>query len=414
MLNRILFGGLLLFATATLAAPGREPHDLTVWPNAQSRANGDLWLVENHDRIREMRPRVLLVNFSNLALREKTDALVNGIIAAIAEGSRHHGYRDSDAPVFLRYEVFKFVDLRDDSTSPMSSKTPLKAGQTTGFNVNYNGFFSDEFAEYYGVRDPKDAARFLRLDELLEQGIVHELWMIGEGVKGISAFESVELKPQYDEQFRPVPGKYVQAGNGGDRDQRWTGSSIRIGFINASRGVGCFMESLSHSFEGMATSGAIPYFTKYFHEFAGYDLKERWNLPFNSLYALKYDGHKIEYPNQHTAIIRPGDDREFTLTNYFVIGGNAHFPPNGRGHYDMGNTNPVFSTIEDWRIGSGPEGIDLKKPFTNEAFARYRKLAPDCMGAWLVYWRQNFPGLDNKQKDDDGKPMKNWWPFLFY
>jgi hypothetical protein len=37
-----------------------------------------------------------------------------------------------------------------------------------------------------------------------------------------------------------------------------------------------------------------------------------------------------------------------------------------------------------------------------------------CMGAWLVYWRQNMPGYDNKQKDDDGKAMKNWWPFLFY
>jgi hypothetical protein len=30
-----------------------------------------------------------------------------------------------------------------------------------------------------------------------------------------------------------------------------------------------------------------------------------------------------------------------------------------------------------------------------------------------VNWRQNMPSLDNKQKDDAGKPMKNWWPFLF-
>jgi hypothetical protein len=41
-------------------------------------------------------------------------------------------------------------------------------------------------------------------------------------------------------------------------------------------------------------------------------------------------------------------------------------------------------------------------------------MAPDCMGPWLVYWRQNMPGLDNRQKDADGRPMKNWWPFLFY
>jgi hypothetical protein len=36
------------------------------------------------------------------------------------------------------------------------------------------------------------------------------------------------------------------------------------------------------------------------------------------------------------------------------------------------------------------------------------------MGRWVVYWRQNMPGLDNTALDDDGHPMKNWWPFLFY
>jgi hypothetical protein len=36
------------------------------------------------------------------------------------------------------------------------------------------------------------------------------------------------------------------------------------------------------------------------------------------------------------------------------------------------------------------------------------------MGAWLVYWRQNMPGRDNRQKDGAGRAMKNWWPFLFY
>ena len=406
-----------LALVAFTARAGELPSDAddpALWPNTVSRANGDRWIVENHDRIRQMRPRVLIVNFSNVAKREQEEKLVAGIIDAVARGSRYHGYKESNAPAFLKYQIFKWVDLRDASTNAMSAKTPLKPRRANGFNVNYNAFFSDEFANHYGAANPKNPSRFLRLDELVEQGIVHELWMVGEGVKGFGAFESVELKPKYDDQFRPIPGQFVQAGNGGDPDQKWTGRSIRIGFINASRGVGCFMESLSHSFEGTATSGAIPYFSKYFKEFAGYDLKQRWQLPFNSFYALKYDGRKIEYPHERTAIVRPGDGKEFVLTNYFVIGGNAHWPPNGRGHYDFENTNAVLSTIEDWRIGSGVDKSDLAKPFTNQAFARYRKLAPDCMGAWLVYWRQNFPGLDNRQKDDDGRAMKNWWPFLFY
>jgi hypothetical protein len=105
---------------------------------------------------------------------------------------------------------------------------------------------------------------------------------------------------------------------------------------------------------------------------------------------------------------------EFRIDGYVATGGNAHFPPNGRRHYDLDNADPVLSTIEDWRIGSGSDGKDAAKPFTNAAFSRYRELAPDCMGPWLVYWRQNMPGLDNRQKDTQGRPMKNWWPFLFY
>jgi hypothetical protein len=31
-----------------------------------------------------------------------------------------------------------------------------------------------------------------------------------------------------------------------------------------------------------------------------------------------------------------------------------------------------------------------------------------------VYWFQSMPGLDNKCLDAEGRPLKNWWPFLFY
>jgi hypothetical protein len=73
-----------------------------------------------------------------------------------------------------------------------------------------------------------------------------------------------------------------------------------------------------------------------------------------------------------------------------------------------------MSTVEDWRIGSGPGGKDVAKPWTNAVLKQFEKVAPDCMGKWLVYWRQNMPGLHNVSKDDDGKPMKNWFVFLFY
>lgn len=398
--------------------PEHDPVDLTVWPNQTSRANGDRWLVEHHDRLRQMRPRVLVINFSNEHDRPYLDRLLTGLCEVLAESSRYHGYADPKAPAFLRYEIFKYVDLRDRDRSTGDSRlVPVKDPTATdGFNMRYASFFSDEFAVHYGVADPEGTGRFLRLDELLERGFCHEVWMCLSGAPEnprIGAYEVVELKPQYDEAFRTKPGDYVQAGNGGDPAQPWTGRSVRIGAINASRGLGCYLESLAHGLEGTSSSGALPYLTRYFKDYAGFNLQEKYQAPFESLYAVHYGRADVQYPNPGTLVARHGV-AEFRIDNYLCTGGNAHFPPNGRRHYDLDNTDPVLSTIEDWRIGSGPDGKDVAKPFTNAAFSQYRALAPDCMGPWLVYWRQNMPGLDNRQKDTQGKPMKNWWPFLFY
>ena len=165
--------------------------------------------------------------------------------------------------------------------------------------------------------------------------------------------------------------------------------------------------------EGTANSQAIPYFTKYFREYAGFDLKTRYGLPFDSLYAVDYGQMTIRYPDERTMIV-PHQGKEYRVRDYVAAGGSAHFPPNARGHYDQDNPAAVLSTIEDWRIGSGADHRDRARPFRCSVLDRYRELAPDCMGPWLVYWRQNMPGRDNRQKDDAGHTMKNWWPFLFY
>jgi len=397
------------------AGPSNYPGDSTVWPNRISHANGDSWLMANHDRIRRMYQRLLLINFSNRHTTNHVLALANQLIAILAESSRYHGYRDTNAPAFLNYQIAKFIDLRDsDRTTGNSRLIPVKDPKAkAGFNMKYAAFFTDEFAGRYGFRDPHNTNRFLRLDELVDGGYIHELWFFESGdTKAdvhVGAFEVVEWKPVYDERFHRVGDRHVQAGNGGDPDEPWTGRSVRIGFVNASRGPGCFLESLSHGMEGIANSKAIPYFTRYFNEYAGFDLRERYHVPFSRLYGVK----DIAYPDAHTLTAKYGGST-YAITNYVATGGNVHFPPNGRSDYDMANTNAVNSTIEDWRMGSGADGQDEAIAWTPETFRQYRKFAPDCMGPWLVYWRQNMPGLDNRQKDDKGRAMKNWWPFLFY
>ena len=136
--------------------PWNDPADMSVWPNRVSHANSDPWLVFNHDKIRSMHPRVLLINFSNEQSAEQLMGIARQLIAALAEASRYHGYADQKAPAFLNYEVFKFVDLRDaDRTKGDSRKVPLKnAGSRDGVDMSHAAYFSDQFAAYYKVPDP--------------------------------------------------------------------------------------------------------------------------------------------------------------------------------------------------------------------------------------------------------------------
>ena len=98
------------------------------------------------------------------------------------------------------------------------------------------------------------------------------------------------------------------------------------------------------------------------------------------------------------------------MRDYAAAGGNVPLPAQRPRPLRPGQPRAVLSTIEDWRIGSGDGHRDRARPFNSLVLDRYRELAPDCMGAWLVYWRQNMPGRDNRQKDEAGRPMKN--PYL--
>ena len=68
-----------------------DADDLTVWPNRVSYANSDPWLAQNHHRLRIMRPRVLVINFSNEHTLRHIQQLTANIILGLAKGSRWHG-----------------------------------------------------------------------------------------------------------------------------------------------------------------------------------------------------------------------------------------------------------------------------------------------------------------------------------
>ncbi len=411
-------------AAADLSPPSGLGDDPTVWPNTASFLNSDDWLWQNHDQLREMRPRVLILNFANDLDEPGARAHAEPLVRAFAEATRYHGYADAAAKSFLQYQIVKIVDLRDDDarTTPVrktSSRMPVKQDGGPGEPLlDYAALFSDEFAPNLGFEDPRTPGRFLNLSELVNAGWVHELWFYAIHDPGDRwpGNETCEFKQYYDEDCRPIPGKHGPAGNGHDRSMPWIGRSFRVAFFNPHRGPGCSMENFGHTMEWIANSNSIAYYRKYFYEFADFELEKRHGLPFASFYSTSYDrqaGDQMDYPKPDRLEVQMRG-KTYTVEPFVLTGGSAHFPPGARWHYDLESPYTVLTTLETYRTRKSPVEKDEAREFNRAKFLRYHDVAPDCMGPWIVYWFQSMPGPDNRCMDAEGRPMKNWWPFLFY
>ncbi|MBU0617013.1 MAG: hypothetical protein KKI02_04800, partial [Planctomycetes bacterium] len=190
--------------------PEDLPNDLAVWPNKVSHRNSDDWLWRNHDKIRKMRPRVLVLNFANDVSMEHIREHVEGIIRATAEATRYRGFKKPDAPPFIEYEVAKYVDLRDKTGPDVGKRVTgslmprKKARKRYEVLCDYGGFYTDEFASHLGFRDPRDPDRCLNLHELINAGMVHEMWFYAIHDGGDwPGRETCEFKQYYDEHCRP-------------------------------------------------------------------------------------------------------------------------------------------------------------------------------------------------------------------
>lgn len=400
------------------AGAGDDP---TVWPNAWSQAISDPWIAKHHDSIRAMSSRVLALNFVNGRTNEEMEALLKRVFAGLEEGSRYHGY-ESGPPAFLRYSIAKSVDLTDrpvpaGSSGRNSSKYPRRARGLGGWGFDYARLFRQEFADLIGIADPSDPTRNLTLCGLLDRGVVHEVWIYGDADKpDVTAAEVLEYKQKYDAQGRPVRGKFERcAGNGCFDEAPPCGRTVRIPWVNNTRGPGCLIHSLGHGLEWLANSNAVPYFSSNFKHFANLDLDSRLGLPFQSWYgACGYGQDCLTYTGENSLVWKRDDGRTGTIDALDQGCGNVHFPPNARTHYDDVNATPVLSTCEHYGLRDGEGGKDRPAPYTKANSDRYNDLAGDCAGGWQVYWRQNFPGYRNPATGGDGRPMKNWWPYLFY
>jgi hypothetical protein len=224
------------------------------------------------------------------------------------------------------------------------------------------------------------------------------------------------------------------AGNGCfDDDVPHCAGSLRIGFINASRGPGCFIHGEGHGMEHKLSEGvSLPWVAPYFKAFADFDLDTRHGLPFPNWYSLPYANPDPPEPNspcdyikwtsqssiQWTNVPKPDvcttEVMRTPLASYVPVCGSVHFPPNARRHYDDFNTFTILSTCQGWRRHEGPGGSDMARSFSTATFAQYNQIANDCEGGFQLWWRQNMPGYESGIVDDANRPMLSWWPYLFY
>lgn len=446
-----------------------------VWPNAVSRANSDPWLPQHHGQIRVLRPTVLALNFDNTKTMTQMSASLGRLAGAFKQGSRYHAYSNVAAPAMLQYS-FLNIDLRDVSNPPFagypyrnSTRYPRENPVQGAWGLDYGALFGPQFAQYYNIRASDGHA--MNLCELVNAGIVHEVWIYGNGdVPDVNGAEVLELKPRYDANRVRTPGSLDPCAGNGCFDQDDLAvlpaactRSIKIGWVNSSRGPGCFMESIGHNIESFGNRNLIPYFTTYWKNFAGFDLNTRYGTPVQSWYSCTYgDLNCLRYtacahderaagpalPSSCSACastvisrdpycgqvtwdnICVDEAKSFcggssyvayhttsgsgAINNYDPVCQNAHFAPNSRGHYDTTSPAVVSSSCEHFRMLDGPNGQDIKLPFSTSKFSGYQSIAPDCGGDWKVFWYQSFPGYGNKAKANGGTVMLPWWPFLYY
>jgi hypothetical protein len=386
-----------------------------VWPNETSRANSDQWIQQNHDRISQLRPKVLVIDLESTEDATAT-TLVNAHIAALKEASSFHKYENTAAEPVLAYELVKIVPA------------------TKGTRIDYQAWNTQEFADSnLQLKDPADpSGPNLTLCGLFETGVINEVWCMASSDPKCG--ETQESKQAYEMDGTKVANTFRNVSNGADITNLGCRVTARITDFNSGRGAGCHQHAMGHAWERYMDSNAIPMLGKQARRFLNMDLDTRVGAPFSSFYRACTSNSMqltdcIVWDSQIQARSGPSASQGFELADMSGGCGNAHFYPNTTGTYSYDANMPdptVLTSCENYGLKNGPDGKDLTTPYTNAMtdmfYGRSQRTCPadqpacddDCGGHGTTYLYQNFPSYGTQARNDDDTPMQNWWVYLFY
>jgi len=392
-----------------------------VWPNSVSSKNSDRWLAANHDDLREMRPKVLVLNFHNASRGEAIRPAIEARIEALAEGSRYHGYQDANAPAFINYELAGIVDYTDEDpdASEDEASTLVPEGLDGQGDVQFD--VHQLFEPPFLFPHPSGSEEQVGLCALFELGAVNEVWIASDGDRQPPL--TLERKQRYDTALEAIPGDFNSCIHGGGEYclQVECGVTVRLAHLNPTRGAGCDLQVRGWSI--VDTGLSIPYFAENATAFLNADFRERFAVDFDSFEDVctrAEDAECVSYPSTGVAE-EVGSENPWRFDPYRQGCGRPEFPPNADGYFDWRSSVPVNSRCEHYGLRDGDNG-DAYEIYEFSKLSIIDELLPDdlptrpndCGRTWQLYWRQSMPGLDNPAFGADGQRMKNWWPFMFY
>ena len=264
-----------------------------------------------------------------------------------------------------------------------------------------------------GSPTPAIPRRFLRLDELLDGGYVHEVWFFGSGNEQAEPHVGVARGGGGEAGVRRhVPqgrrAQWVQAGNGGDASSRGPAAACGIGCVNASRGPAASSRASATAIEGTANSAGDPVLHAYFKEFAGFDLDKRYKR------AVR---QPVRGGLRRPADPVPRPERRWCVTH------------SGKEYHDQGlrrrrRQRPLpAERPRALRPGQRPAGAVHHRGLADRQRARRQgpveamdergipastATCPRLHGAVAGLLAAELARAGNRQKDDAGRPMKNW------
>jgi hypothetical protein len=423
-------GDLLTPVCGKSSAGALEPCPDT-WPNEVSRANSDPWLAAHHDDLASIRPRVLVLHFYNELTMDELRANTSELLAKLAEGSRYHGF----STPFLKYEIAAFVDLTDQPPPPgYSNPYSTRLPTTPDGAFDPGPLFNASFADAYRLADPSDPSRNLPLCELFVRGIVNEVWLhVGEPAPPAMSF-LFERRQTYDAAGRAVPGAFFTTA--ATPTQKRALDSVncpvtvrlvtivpvttpRVGSQPLGRDVACSL--MAHGFGMETASVAVPYLAVHARPFLNLDFRSRYRVNFDQwrdICDTKFSPCVVYTKDAAGWVAKAATGATigaWTMRPFRQGCGTVDFPPNARFRWDFDNRDP------DQTVPSRCDGYALRQDDGQDHYDPYvPDVLPDgqgpfnCAPAWQMHWRQSIPAFRNPALDVDGRPMKNWWPFLFY